>query len=321
MTTRKQIQNNLKIIVLLCVITILPHSITPFSDNVFAQEPKKQLLKVSPYIFTVRLSPGTEYTYDLTIENLQNFPVPLHIETEDFVIQDETGEYSFGDNNANSLLNWLDIPTRDMILEPRETKELSFTVKTPSEIPFGGYHGMIFLEPRIASLSNSVSQLNTRIGVPIIASIGSTAYQVNPLRIIDVTVPTFITKKDEFNYALRIQNNSLFHTTAKPILILKPLWGDHTEVFLDEKLLFPGKTRFWEGSIPNKQNFTPNIYSTTLVLPIGNGNSITQKSHLIYIPVLFIISILFLTFATITYILHKQQKIHFKRFFETLLKG
>lgn len=321
MKRHQHLTSFIKIALIIIFITILPYSIVGFQDSIFAQEPNKQLLKVSPYIFTVRLSPEKEYSYELTIENLQDFPVPIHIETEDFVIQDESGDYAFEKNNENSLVSWLDIPTRDMILAPREIKQLEFTVTTPSKIPFGGYHGMIFLEPRTSTVDKNSSVLNTRIGIPVIASIGSTAYQVNPLRILEYSIPQLITNKDQLQYSLRVQNNSLFHTTARPILNLKPFWGEQIKLFLDEKLLFPGKIRAWEGSISENERLIPNVYSTTLNLPIGNGNSIAQNSHLIYIPISYMLTIALLLLLAVVYILHRQRKIHIGRFLKTLIKG
>ncbi|QQS44662.1 hypothetical protein IPM65_03635 [Candidatus Roizmanbacteria bacterium] len=195
--------------VILAIFTILPHSITGLYNNIFAQSSKREIIRVSPFIFDLTLSPNKTTTYDMTVENLLDIPVPVRISTEDFQVSEESGDYIFEKNNTNSVISWISIDPKEMILEPREKQNISITVKTPQKISFGGYHGMIFIEPLFPNQKQFNSLLTTKIGALILTNIGSPANGVHPALISDYNTPFILLDPNSLDYEFRVKSKAL----------------------------------------------------------------------------------------------------------------
>lgn len=276
-------KRGLLITVILAVFTILPHSILGFHNNVFAESSKREIIKVSPFIFDLTLSPNKIYTYEMTIENLLEIPVPIRITTEDFQVSEDSGDYIFEKNNANSVVSWITINPKEMILEPKEKQIISVTVKTPEKISFGGYHGMIFIEPLFPNQKQFNSLLTTKIGALILTNIGSPANGVHPALISDYTIPFVLLDKNSLNYEFTVKSNSLYHFTARPFIHVRSFFTNEHKNALEEKLIFPGKTRFWNGtsSIPD---LMPGFYTGQLRVSLGNGIQTISTKYFFYFP-------------------------------------
>ncbi len=272
-----------KIIAIIALFTILPYSIFGLQDKVFAQEKKREIIRISPFIFNVTLSPNKTYTYEMTIENLLDLPVPVRMNTEDFQVAEDTGDYSFEKNNSNSVTSWIDIEPKEMILNPKEKKDIVITINTPDKISFGGYHGMIFIEPLFPNKAQYSSLLSTKIGALVLANIGSPANGVNPARITSYETPLIIFDQKSFTYDFKVQSNSLYHFTARPFLHVRPLFGQEQKNALEEKLIFPGKTRHWENTT-EMTDLAPGFYTAELRVSLGNGVQAVSSHYFVFLP-------------------------------------
>lgn len=269
--------------IILAFFTILPHSIECLQSNVFAQSPKREIIRVSPFIFDLTLSPNKTYTYDMTIENLLNIPVPLRITSEDFLIAEDTGDYVFGKNNSNSVVSWITITPKEMILEPREKQDIVVTIKTPDKISFGGYHGMIFIEPLFPNQKQFNSLLTTKIGAPVLANIGSPINGVNPALISDYNIPFILLDKSSLQYRFNVKSNSLYHFTARPFIHIRSFFSNEQKLALEEKLIFPGKTRVW-NSTASVPDLIPGFYTGQLRVSLGNGIQTVETKYFFFLP-------------------------------------
>jgi len=271
------------IALILAVITILPHSINGFPGNVFAQSSKREIIRVSPFIFDLTLSPSKTYTYDMTIENLLDIPVPIRISTEDFQVSEESGDYIFEKNNTNSIISWITIDPKEMILEPKEKQVITVTVNTPKKISFGGYHGMIFIEPLFPNQKQFNSLLTTKIGALILTNIGSPVNGVHPALVSDYNIPFILFDKNSLDYTFKVKSNSLYHFTARPFLHIRSFFENEQKIALEEKLIFPGKTRFWDGTA-SIQDLLPGFYTGQLRVSLGNGIQTVATKYFFYLP-------------------------------------
>ncbi len=276
-------RHTLGIATILALFTILPHSITSFHNSVFAQSTKREIIRVSPFIFDLTLSPNKTYTHDMTIENLLDIPVPIRITTEDFQVSEESGDYVFEKNNINSVISWITINPKEMILEPREKQDITVTIKTPEKISFGGYHGMIFIEPIFPNQRQFNSLLTTKIGAPVLANIGSPANGVNPAFISDYSIPFILFDKNSLNYEFTVKSNSLYHFTARPFLHIRSFFTNEQKIALEEKLIFPGKTRAWD-STASVTDLMPGFYTGQLRVSLGNGIQTVDTKFFFYLP-------------------------------------
>ncbi len=285
----------------------------------FAKEPRN-VLSISPFIFNLRLSPGETYEKTMTVENILEVPLPIKLSVEDFLIQDEDGGYHFTKNKSSSVISWITLEETDFILEPKEKQEIHLTIQTPSKIPFGGYQGIIFVQPILPNQQQYSTLLNAKIGALVLANIGSQAYQIHPARILTFDMPLLTFSNENIPTTFRVQNNSLYHFSAKPLLSFDPLFGEVQSHPLLEQFLFPGKVRRWTESM-NLEDLRPGVYLTKLHISVGNGVQISSKKYMIYIPKLLGISLgAIIIMISLKMIIMKKPK-QIAKFIRILLKG
>lgn len=281
------------------LFTVLPYSIWGQSDKL-KNTSATTSIKMSPAIFTPLLSPGKSVDYNLTIENLLNVPVPIALKLEDFNIEDKTGQLHLSDNKDQSVRNWVQISPKDLILSPKEKREITVNIKTPSEIPFGGYFGVVFAQIKLPGQVGASSLLNTQMGSLILANIGEP--QTNSKKATLLSVPKLrrlLILKNSYLLNFEVKNNSLHHFVVRPHIRTYDLKGQKiSQQDFTEKYIFPGKTRVWE------ENYTPivgfaGVYKNIFTLSLGKGVELSETRYFLYLPwYLLIIIISVFTFST-----------------------
>lgn len=264
--------------ILIFISVILLTITTP--QYLYAQTSKPdQLIKVSPVILSLNLTPNTTTPYSITIENLTNKALPTTITFESFNTSDEIGGYIF-DNSTSLLSRWLVMPTKDFILAPKEKRKIDIALDIPNEVPLGGYYGVIFINPVLSPNTTNIT-LAPKIGILLLANIGVDENQEDKIFIEEFSVP-FISENGVSNYILRVKNSSLFHYSAKPKITLTSIFGGKRTIPLEEKYIFPGKIRKWEETL--KTSSLPNIYKARLSLSTGNGKQIHSEKVIVVFP-------------------------------------
>lgn len=299
-----------KLILILVLYTL--YSIL-YSKPVFAEQKQVSILRISPIILNISLSPGKIYQYEVTLENLLNIPLPLKAELDRFDSSDEEGGYNFTNNNDSPLVSWTSIDPQEFIILPQSKKTTNVTIKIPDKIPVGGYYAMIFFQPVFPNLQNYPTQIQAKIGLPILANIGVAPSKGPRGEILNFSFDKFLYEKGPINLILRVKNTSLYHFSAKPFLILKPFLGKEEKQEIEEKIILPGKTRRWNNSIAfNKIG----LYQATMAVSTGSGDQILQNSYFIYFPLIKTV-ILITCIAFILFIISKRKR--FKKAFASLI--
>ena len=211
------------------------------SFSVFAAEPAvPQVLRVSPAILPISLTPGKILNLILTVENLTADPIPVKAEIESFESADEEGGYTFTASQS-PLVSWITVDRPDMILNPGIKREIAVTVKVPSQVAVGGYYAVIFLTP-YGPVQQDVPRIVPRIGVPIFASLGIDE-NMKTGSIETFTLNPTLSRTGAFSYTLRVKDSGLSHFTAKPVIRAKSVFGRELTTDLSEKVILPGKIR------------------------------------------------------------------------------
>jgi len=285
----------------------------------FAKE-SRNVLGISPFIFNLRLSPGETYEKTMTVENILDVPLPIKLSVEDFLIQDEDGGYHFTKNESSSVLSWISLEETDFILEPKEKQEIQVTIQTPSKIPFGGYQGIIFVQPILPNQQQYSTLLNAKVGALVLANIGSQAYQIHPARILTFDMPLVTFSNENLPISFRVQNNSLYHFSAKPLLSFDPLFGEVQSHPLLEQFLFPGKVRRWT-ELMHLEEIRPGVYLTKLHISVGNGVQISSQKYVVYIPKWLGITLGAVVIIILLKIIIKKKPKQIAKFIRILIKG
>jgi hypothetical protein len=296
-----------KIISLTLYIVILHFALYALRLSEATASSNPQILRVSPVIIHVPLSPGKTYEHEITVENMTGKALPLRASLSDFQATGEEGGYIFQDSHTNPLLSWITLSDKNLLLNPKEKKKIIATITTPSKIPLGGYNGMLFFEVVPREITEA-TRVIPKIGVLILANVGVADPKAKKAEILNYTTG-FLHETDQIPLLLRVKNISLHYFTAKPIVSISPLIkldkNESQPIFLEEKIVFQGNVRRWEKNL-TLQDAAPNIYKAHLMLSTGNGQFITEDRYFIMLPFMKLIPLTL--FILLALFLYKKRK-------------
>lgn len=299
-------------IILISIVLILPSRVSA------QQNPTPtEMIRISPVIFNISLSPGKTYTYQATVENLLSVPLPVDLQLHDFQTTDEEGGVAFTESRNDPLLSWITLSENTLLLPPRAKRTIRMTVSLPQRIPVGGYYGMLYFAPRLPQYANEQTLISAKVGTLLLANIGVPNSKQKKADIVDFsfTNPYFETEK--ISFMLRVKNTALQHFTAKPILKVTSLLGNQTSYPLVEKFVFPGKIRRWNEQVTLRTT-QPGIYKATMVIATGNGEQVNTEKYFIIFPLMkFILTSIIL--LLILLVIFKRKQI--KKALHILIKG
>lgn len=253
---------------------------------VVAQSAGTGIIRISPLIIPVSLSPGTAVTQEVTIENLTDTPLPAQLSVENFSEDESSGRpVQQAQDMPGGMAGWITFPSPDLLLPPRGSTTVTATITVPAQIPLGGYYAMMYVTPSLPVATGAAPRIIPKLGILILGSIGVPPQDLRSPR---ATVSRFeivprLNQTNPVRTVIRATNTSLSHITAKPILTLTPLWGSVQRIMLPEKVVFPGKSRSWEESISVA---TPNriLYRAELQLSTGGGQTVTERTVFFFFP-------------------------------------
>lgn len=268
-----------------------------------------QSLRISPAILTITLSPGKTSSHEAIIENLTDEPLPLTANLNDFATTGEEGGYIFEQSRQNPLLQWITLSEKNFILGPKEKKKIFLTIKTPSTIQLGGYYGLLFFEPVLQNTTTPQTQISAKVGMLMLANIGVQDTKAKRANILTFS-PSFISQDGTVPFLLRVQNVALNFFTAKPILTITPLLSfpnQQKPMYLEEKIIFPGKIRRWtENNVIH--DLSPNIYKAHLVVATGVDQTEVQDTYFVVFPYVNALLIIFIGLL-ILFLLAKRKRL------------
>ena len=290
-----------KTIIFILFITLITF-VRPFC--VSAQQ-STQILRVSPAILNIILSPGKTYQYKITVQNLLAVPLPLHTGLDDLSPSDDDDTRV---PEVSPLLSWINLNPIDTIIPAHESREISLTLTLPTKIPLGGYYGDVLLEPVLPASSETTSAVAAKIGVIVLANIGVPHASSENGRVLDFKFDHLLYEKGPVETSFGVKNISLYHFSAKPFVKIKPLLGPEKTYPLIEKIVLPGKTRRWHENIDLTTSYGL-FYRAVLAVSVGGGEQIIATSYFLVLPWKAIMIVTFIM-ALIIIVVKKRKNLH-----------
>lgn len=284
--------------------------VAPFSPlgNVSARETgAARMLKVSPAIFQISLSPGKTTAYTIRVENLTDAAIAVRAEVEplETTAADEGTEPADDNTPNNTLISFLTIPKPDLLIPAGTSVDVPFTVTIPREIPLGGYYATIYLTPLYRFEAAASPVVVPRIGIPVLGSVGvpENLPANRRARITASRILNPLTSRTELDMLLAVKNLSLHHFTAKPIIRVST-FGSSKTVVIPEKIVLPGKSRAWNEKIP-LPGF--GIYQITMAISLGGGDMVTTTAYAASLPGRAIAAVSIILFAAVLIVFRRKQ--------------
>lgn len=241
------------------------------------------ILSVAPAIINVTLSPGQTYRYTIQVKNLLTVPLPLTAHFDSFDMT-EDGTTLLSQDPSSSLAHWSRLEKSDLIIPAKEIGELTLVITLPEKIPFGGYHSLLLLDPIFDKEHKTA--VSAQVGVLMLANIGTSAFAQKPGVIADFKTDSSLYQEGPIHISFRFKNTGISNVSAKSWLVVKPMWGTSRQIPLEEKFVFPGKSRLWNKSI-ELPDYWHGVYTLTLFSSTGNGQIVSTQKTLVAFPLTY----------------------------------
>lgn len=251
-----------------------------------AQEQKiPHIIRVSPVISSIELSPGSSKTVLVTVSNVTSKPLPVSVSIEPFGVGEDNGEIIPGaQTNVPSLSDWITVETPEKIIDPKSDVIMPFTISIPTTVPVGGYYAMAFITPMLPVSQSDMPVIIPRVGVLFLGSIGVPLDTNNAqLEIAGGGLSSFIYDMDPIDVSLRVKNTSLTHQSVKSWVELSPIIGGKSRWDLPEHMIFPGKTRRFAGSLCTARKCL-GLYKTDIRVSAGGGKIVSKETYIVIFP-------------------------------------
>lgn len=304
---------------------------------VFAQESQQTAngFRISPVKAEYTIDKGKSEVVNLTLENPANVATTARAVYNDFVASDkEDGEPRLIlDDKAEAPKNSfksLAQPIADVPLGPKEKKDVSVTLKVPSDANSGGYYGAIRFVPVSGASDSGNVGLTASVGTIVLVTVpGDLNEQLNLVQLSAATTPT---KEDEKAKAksffmngqvtvlTRLENTGDIH--VKPIgkILVKNMLGKTVQEIefnlagqgADNRAnILPGSTRAFENKIDKTNLVGRYTIEANLGYSSGSSELISANSSFWYMPIwaiLVVVAIVVLLVAGVYFLVRKFKK-------------
>jgi len=228
---------------------------------------------------------GTQSSF--SVANLTSNPLSVSLSVEQFSVTDYTYDYTFH-APAN---NWLHIDQSVVILQPNQTRDISYSLDVPARSAPGGYYYTLLASANLASGGvSSTLQAADLAYVTVNGKLSTVSHlEDSSIQLISFgrTIPFRLRPINTGNVYSFVYIGGQLHG-----LFTKPAETSSAHVLL------PGKVRSLSGSIPSPA--LPGIYRATYGYKTASNWVVQQSRWVVYIPpwsVAFVLAIAILASA------------------------
>lgn len=262
-------------------------------------------ISASPAILEAVVQPGQTNLTSITIQNNTNFPLPLKGSVSAFLSTEDIPDSAKETFNASS---WFVLEPADLILQPKEVKQIKVTITPPPTAEPGGHYATVYFRPLIPQ--EAISQSNTislaRIGVLSFLIVpGDIHEQISPSILHAPSFQAF----GPLQLFTHLENLGSVHLLPTTHLLISDMWGhERADLSAANTIILPHTSK--------KLDFTWNIrfgfgrYRAILTTQYGSDN-LTKQSDPIYfwlIPwPLILLALTILTFVYKIFIVNRRR--------------
>lgn len=266
----------------LCGVSLLVVAVSSLA--IVARVSAVQGFSMTPMKENIILTPGEVFTSTFTIANpdTNDQDFPYSVEVSPFFVDEDYSHIYTAEGTYNEIVDWIVInsPTTG-VLAPNESRDISYTIYTPSNAPAGGQYAAIVVssDNAISTGNDSAILERTAIAHTIFAEI--TGRTVRQGEITDANVPTFLLSGD-ISGESTVKNTGNVHGTATYTLKVTPLFSSE-EAFTnaespDTHDVLPDRSYYqkttWEG--------TPAVGIFNVVYTVEFEGVTTEVSKLVF---------------------------------------
>lgn len=294
----------------LCLSMVLC-SVFSFTSGAYADNNSTQGFTLSPMKENVILNPGETYESSFSIANpaTNGKDFDYEIVISPFYVDENYNNIFTTEGGFNEITDWITIDSSlTGTLKPNDTKDIYFTIKTPTNAPAGGQYAAIIVqsaEPTEAVEGSAILE-RTAIAHTIFAEVtGTTTRQGD---ILNINVPGFLSS-GTISGESTIKNTGNIHGKATYTLKVTPLFsGEEVYTNAEEPVthdILPNRSYYNKLSWDN----TPGIGIFNVVYTVDFEGKTNEISKMVIVcPIWLIVALIIIIAAIIGFIVMKFRK-------------
>ncbi len=208
------------------VSTAFAQSVTPKKNRVVVPTnapPAGINLSLSPTYVTLLTKPGEEISSEFRLRNNNTFPENLKISISKFTSSDKGRPVIVDLEKGDEYSSWLDISDDAFILQPGQTKTISFTVSPPTDAALGYYYAVV-----VSRLSDEdekdTSSVEGSVALPVLLDVSSPNAK-RELQITDFSTNKLFFEYLPANFNITFKNEGNIHVVPAGDIFIDSMWN------------------------------------------------------------------------------------------------
>jgi len=241
---------------------------TGLTKSVYAQAGRA--LTIIPPKFELFSQPGSTEVETIKVKNESDVPVTYSIVIEDFTTSGEEGQVVLEEGETDSsysLAQWIEMETKDLILQPNEEKTIAFMINVPRNAEPGGHYASVLFQSQTQSVPGNAA-VASRVGSLILLRVSGNINENAQLE--TFTMGSNYVETGPVTFTMRVKNEGNVHINPQGKIVITNLFNQVvSEVPLESRNVLPGAVRKVDTVWPEKNLF--GRYKATLIATYGEG--------------------------------------------------
>jgi WxL Interacting Protein, peptidoglycan binding domain len=251
---------NKKISIITLGLIIIISGVFVFFEKALSQSDEElgipKGVQLSPARVDWDLKSGEERNGIINLKNFSDKDYKIEVEIENFYVSDDSSEARFfvPDEShplkAYDVIDWIEMPQKELYLNPKESKDFHFKVKVPEDTPTGGYYGAIFFkakvsEENIENQNGGSSKLivNQRVGVLLVMAVKGNEPIERSGELLSFLASKKIFFQNPTELIAEVKNSGNLHYKTFGKIDIYKFGKKLTSLELAPSVLYPNKTR------------------------------------------------------------------------------
>lgn len=180
------------------------------------------------------------------------------------------------DQDAMAISRWVNFEPSNFSLEPREQKDVRFTIDVPEEANPGGHYVGLIAETKGGQADGTGVGINQRIASLVLLTVPGEMDE-------SLSTVGFDTFESYYEYGpigfeARFENNGTVHLQPEATISIENIFGNEVaEIDVERRNVLPGATRRLRAQWDETLLWGP-VYNATIRGSYGSGYPIEQKT-------------------------------------------
>jgi len=254
-----------------------------------------QALEIAPPVLNISANPGQTVTTQIKLRDVSTSKLLVKSQVNDFVAAGEDGTPKLlldgSEPNPYSLKTWID-PIPDMLMEPRQVKDLPVVIHVPADAAPGGYYGVVRFTATPPELEDTGVSLSASLGSLLLLRVNGAAKE--GLEIVEFSMnnggkATTLFETTPLTFVERLKNTGNIHEQPAGQITVTDMFGNKiglVNVNLPPRNILPASIRKFDQKldhniIGNKMLF--GRYTANLVVTYGSNKQTVTKSIVFWV--------------------------------------